>query len=182
MEARGLYAKTIIEYVPAYKLWISTNHRPPVDPDDSAAWARIRLVPFEQSFLEREDRALGETLRAELAGILQWALEGCLAWQQSGLGTAPAVARATEQYQRDEDLLGQFLEEVASRDGTVMVGDLWAGLERWCYAQGEKTPIAKNQIVAAVVKRWPEVTPKKTKHGRRLEGISIDASFAGMPQ
>jgi len=178
VEARGVYSRTTIEYVPQYKLWISTNHLPPLDPDDPAAWARVRLIPFKVSFAGREDRTLAEALRAELPGILNWALEGCLAWQRDGLGTAPEVSSATEQYQHDEDLVLQFMEEVCHRSGSAMIGDLWNRLERWCHARGEKPPVAKKQLAAGIVKRWPSVARRNTRHGTSLDGISVEASFA----
>jgi putative DNA primase/helicase len=66
---------------------------------DLAVWRRIRLVPFGVSIPDDEqDRKLGEKLRDGLPGILKWALEGCLAWQSSGLGQPDEVREATAAY------------------------------------------------------------------------------------
>ena len=108
--ARFLYGEHF-EYRPAFKLWLATNHRPRVDGDDDAIWRRIRLIPFNVSFRGREDRELEQTLAAELPGILTWAVQGCLAWQSDGLGSAGAVDEATAEYRQEEDVLGAFLTE-----------------------------------------------------------------------
>lgn len=76
--ARFLYGD-YFEFRPTFKLVLVTNHRRHVDGDDEAICARLLLVPFEVSFLGREEVALRETLESELPGILRCAVEGCLA-------------------------------------------------------------------------------------------------------
>jgi P4 family phage/plasmid primase-like protien len=73
--ARYLYGE-FFEFRPELKLWLVTNHRPRVDGDDDAIWRRLRLIPFEVSFLGREDRELRPTLERELPGIFAWAVRG----------------------------------------------------------------------------------------------------------
>ena len=41
--------------------------------DDNARWARLLVIPFDQSFLGREDRNLEDRLGTELPAILAWA-------------------------------------------------------------------------------------------------------------
>jgi putative DNA primase/helicase len=56
---------------------------------DEGIWRRVRLVPFTVQIPEAErDRQLPAKLTAELGGILNWAIAGCLAWRAEGL-TAP---------------------------------------------------------------------------------------------
>ena len=83
--ARFLYKKEF-EFLPTFKLWLASNHRPQVSSDDDAIWERIRQIPFEQT-IPKEERDPG--IKAELsdpeqsgAAILAWAVEGCLLWQQ----------------------------------------------------------------------------------------------------
>ena len=43
-------------------------------------------MPFTVTIpAEERDRQLGEKLKAEWPGILQWMIDGCLQWQQIGL-------------------------------------------------------------------------------------------------
>jgi putative DNA primase/helicase len=96
-------------FMPTHKLFIAGNHKPSVRGDDNGIWRRMRLIPWAVSIPEAEqDKTLPEKLRAEAAGILAWAVQGCLAWQRAGLGAPPAVQEATAQYRGENDLLGQF--------------------------------------------------------------------------
>jgi P4 family phage/plasmid primase-like protien len=70
------------EYLPGFKIFLVTNHRPRVEGDDEAIWRQLRLVPFNVSFKGREDDQLTEKLRGELPGILNWAVQGYLEWQE----------------------------------------------------------------------------------------------------
>ena len=54
---------------------------------DEAMRRRFNLVPFMVTVPPSErDAELAEKLRKEWGGILQWMIEGCLAWQAEGLG------------------------------------------------------------------------------------------------
>ena len=79
---------------------------------DTGIWRRLRLVPFTVRIPdERKDTALAGKLLAELPGILNWALAGCLEWQRRGLVAPECVRTATEDYRHEEDVVGQFLED-----------------------------------------------------------------------
>ncbi len=82
------------EFHPTHKLWLAVNRLPSLRLDDVAAWSRLRIIPFEVSFARSPNRGLKSELRAELSGILNWALRGCHQWQQSGLGTVDAIEKA----------------------------------------------------------------------------------------
>jgi putative DNA primase/helicase len=151
VSARFLYQQHF-EFRPAFKLWLVTNHRPRVDGDDDAIWRRLKLIPFEKSFEGREDRTLAATLEAELPGILAWAVQGCLAWQRDGLGTAQAVVNATKEYRQDEDMLGAFLSERCTLSGEVATADFRTGYENFCKDVGEK-PLAANVLGKRLAKR-----------------------------
>lgn len=100
---------------------------------DTAIWSRLRLVPFDVSFLGREDRTLGNALAAELPGILNWALQGCLEWQHDGLGTCASVAAATVGYRTEADAVLQFLHaRVRVAPGAESAGAaLFSAFDAW---------------------------------------------------
>src|SRR5215472_622486 len=92
---------------PTHKLWLAFNHKPVISDESPAMWRRIRLIPFVEHFEgARKDPALPEKLKAEGPGILNWAIQGCLKWQQEGLEAPQAVAEATEAYAVESDSLG----------------------------------------------------------------------------
>jgi putative DNA primase/helicase len=140
LSARFLH-REFFEFVPTFKLWLAANHRPVIRGTDCATWRRIRLIPFEVTFPpERQDRKLTNKLRAELPGILAWAVRGCLAWQAEGLGVPGAVASATEQYRLEMDDLGPFLDEccVVGDSYRVRSRDLRRAYVAWCERSGER--------------------------------------------
>jgi phage/plasmid-associated DNA primase len=111
LRARRLYENGF-SFLPRFKLWLSTNHRPQIVGTDHAIWRRIRLLPFTVTIPEGErDRDLPDKLAAELPGILAWAVEGCRQWLVHGEQPPGAVLQATAQYQRDMDALGNWIEE-----------------------------------------------------------------------
>ena len=85
------------EYVPEFKLLIAGNHRPGLRSVDEAIRRRLHMVPFTVTISPSErDPSLAEKLRAEFSGIMQWAVKGCLAWQNEGLNPPSAVRAETE--------------------------------------------------------------------------------------
>ena len=139
IRVKKLYAD-IFTIEPQFKLWIGTNYKPEIRGTDRAIWRRIRLVPFDVTIPESEqDRGLTERLRAEAAGILRWAIEGCLAWQCEGLGAPEAVLTATAAYRGEMDVLGDFLGEccVAEPGAAALTGTLYDRYVRWAERAGE---------------------------------------------
>lgn len=136
---RFLYAE-YFEFVPAFKWWLASNHRPTVKGTDEGIWRRIRLVPFTQQFTPDDDPALDETLEAEMPGILAWAVAGAVEWHQSRLGSAEAVAKATSSYRTDMDAFGDFIAEqcLCAPTAVAGAGDLFAAYRQWAEASGEK--------------------------------------------
>jgi putative DNA primase/helicase len=69
------------EFTPQFKIFLGTNHLPKITMDP-AVWERVRKIPFAVQIPKAErDKRLDERLRAELPGILAWAVRGCLEWQ-----------------------------------------------------------------------------------------------------
>lgn len=131
-------------FSPTHKLLMCTNHRPRVRGTDHAIWRRLQLVPFTQTFGDdRKDPRLPERLRSEAAGILAWAVRGCLEWQKQGLNPPSEVRLATEEYRNSEDIIGQFVstECVTDRDACrVRFSELHAALERFFNDGGDHPP------------------------------------------
>lgn len=117
ISARFLHGE-FFTFQPVAKFVLAMNHKPIAKDDSPGFWDRIRLVPFLHTFPQG---ARDETLQARLiaqegAGILAWAVEGCLKWQASGLTKPASVMAATEEYQADSDQLAEFLAACCSLD------------------------------------------------------------------
>lgn len=137
--ARFLYSEAF-EFRPTFKLWFAANHKPVIRGTDHAIWRRVRLLPFTVQFDgSRQDKGLKDKLLAELPGILAWAVAGCLLWQQHGLIPPPDVTAATEEYQRESDVLGAFLDDCCETGPGLEVGasDLYRAFKSWARDNGE---------------------------------------------
>jgi len=110
-------------FTPQFKLFVIGNHKPPLRSVDEAIRRRMHLIPFVVTISKEEkDATLGEKLRAELPGILAWAIEGCLEWQRCGLASPFAVRSATESYLEGEDTKAAWIEEQCELDATAWSG------------------------------------------------------------
>jgi putative DNA primase/helicase len=99
------------EFTPVFTPILVTNHRPTIEGQDHAIWRRVKLVPFNVTIPDHEqDHGLADRLMGELPGILNWALDGCLAWQREGFGFPDEVIQATADYRAEQDVLGDWLE------------------------------------------------------------------------
>jgi putative DNA primase/helicase len=110
--ARFFY-REFFGFRPQAKFWLAFNHKPQIADDSHGLWRRLRLIPFLRQFgPEQADKNLLATLKAEASGILAWMVQGCLKWRAEDLEPPAAVARATEEYKEESDLLADFLEEL----------------------------------------------------------------------
>ena len=111
MAAKFHYAE-YFEFVPKFKLFIAGNHKPTVRGRDEGIWRRIRLVPFVVTIPQAQrDKHLQDKLFKELPGILNWAIQGCTAWQKSGLAQPAVVTDAVNSYREEMDVIGQWTGE-----------------------------------------------------------------------
>jgi putative DNA primase/helicase len=138
MTARFLH-KEFFEFVPEFKIWLGTNHKPEIKGTDAGIWRRIRLIPFETSFVGRQDESLSATLDAELPGVLNWAIAGAQRWFEDGLlGTPNTVQQATAEYRSESDLVYQFLTActIKKKTDTCKGSELYDEYKRWAITNG----------------------------------------------
>lgn len=138
--ARFLFQENFT-YRPVLKLWLAANAKPQIQSTGEAWWRRIRLIPFKITIPEADrDPRLLERLIAELPGILNWAVEGCLAWQRDGLGHAEAVTVATNTYREESDVLAGFLAQECTVADTARAQSSWLfkAYREWAERSSEK--------------------------------------------
>jgi putative DNA primase/helicase len=126
--------KDFFEMTPTWKLFLVANHKPTIRGQDLAIWRRIKLVPFEVTIPEEEkDKHLSAKLKAELPGILNWAVEGCRDWRREELCEPDEVKAATAAYQSEQDLISGFLAEccVLNPEARSQASKLHEAYEEW---------------------------------------------------
>jgi len=139
IEGRRLYQEAFT-FKPQFKPWMYGNHKPEIRGTDDAIWSRVRMIPFDVSFAGREDHDLPDKLTAELSGILNWAVQGCLDWQRHGLNPPEKVNAATQAYREEMDAFGPFIAEccIVHPQNEVLANNLWKAYREWCTETGSE--------------------------------------------
>ena len=174
--ARMLYGE-FFDFRPAFKLWLAANHKPNIRGGDLGIWRRIRLVPFIVTIPEHErDPNLPDALRAELPGILNWAIEGCLAWQRDGLGAPAEVRDATASYREEMDILGDFVDArcFLGPEERVTAKELYDAYTAWCGENGDA--VLSQKGLGRRLREKGLMTVKAAKGVRCWQGIRIRAT------
>jgi putative DNA primase/helicase len=128
------------EFTPTFKLIIAGNHKPGLRSVDEAIRRRFNLVPFTTTVPPAErDETLADQLRAEWPGILAWAIQGCLDWQQQGLAPPAVVRDATAAYLEAEDAMAAWIEDQGQIDPNAWESsaDLFKSWKSWADRFGE---------------------------------------------
>ncbi len=162
-----------VEFQPTHKLWISGNHKPIIQDTSLAIWRRIKLIPFTVTIPDREvDEELPTKLRAELSGILAWAVRGCLAWLQQGLAEPREVTAATLAYRSEEDILAEFIQDCCSLKVTTTVSKavLRGRYEQWC-EETSSQPIHQKTFRTRLMERG--ISEGKSGGIRYWRGINL---------
>ena len=173
LTGRRLY-ESHVNFTPTHKLFGYGNHRPTIHDTDHGIWRRVRLFPFEVQIPEAErDPHLVGKLKAELPGILNWAILGCLAWREQGLGMAEASVVAKEDYRIGEDELGTFISEmcVVEPGRQIACCELYQAYRAWAETE-QGTPsfqILSAKLFAHRLNR-PGITNPKHGSGSKIDG------------
>jgi putative DNA primase/helicase len=143
VSARFIY-REYFDFLPKFKLFLATNHKPIIRDSSLAIWRRIRLIPFTVRIPKPEQhKELIEKLRAEYPGILAWMVRGCLSWQLGGLGVPEEVVAATGEYRAEMDLLGDFISDccIVAPKASATAKELYQAYGKWIEKSGEKRPL-----------------------------------------
>lgn len=179
ISARFLYAEDF-EFTPTFKLWFSFNHKPVIRGTDHAIWRRVRLIPFAVTIAddEKDDQLLSK-LRAELPGILRWAVDGCVSWQKIGLKPPESIVAATDSYRTESDTLGAFIDECCVLGPGFEEGatPLYKAFKRWAH-DGSEYEMSQTAFGRKMTERGFDVdandTARKLKFRR---GLRLKAEY-----
>lgn len=139
--ARNPYEKPYA-FQPTHKLWLIGNHKPTITGTDNGIWRRINIIPFNVIFPKEKQIKPSQFhawFRAELPGILNWALRGWLDYQANGLQPPQEVVAATSEYRSEQDQIGAFFEENLKMmpGAQIKTATLFTTYREWCGDNGE---------------------------------------------
>lgn len=138
--ARNLY-ESVMTFLPQFTMWLSCNDLPTVQDKSLFASDRVRVIEFNKHFGESErDETLKDTFRTPEAmmGIFTWLLVGYFKYKRFGLRMSDKMKRVIKQYEKDNDLVLQFLEEKCEKttEGSTRAKSLYDSFKIWCKSNG----------------------------------------------
>ena len=134
VKVRALYKDPTV-FVPKFKVVIVCNKRPNLDAYDDALKRRIKLIPFDYVVPpDQRDPKLGDKLKAEASGILNFMLEGAQMHYRGEIREPAAVREATRNYLHDQDSVSSFLKDatLGTPGATVAKGALYDAYQNYC--------------------------------------------------
>lgn len=158
ISARALY-ESAISFVPQFSLWLSCNDLPRVTDKSLFASNRIKVIEFNRHFKpEEQDVHLKAELTTEsnMSGIFMWLVRGYAKYKEKGLTMSEKLRKPIIQFERDNDIVLQFLEDRCEKDeeARVKCTDLNKVFKRW--ARSEGYPILTSQKFNAEFQRHPD--------------------------
>lgn len=168
-----LMGQNYVEFKPSHTFFMLTNELPEVDANAKAAWARLRVVPFDVSFEGREDTTLEERLELEVNAVLTWAVEGLRAYHSQGLAAPAEVTARTDEYRADNDPLRRFIDEECVRSpGATVSKSLFASeYSRW--AMDGREEMFSPKAIATHMQQIPGIKESRTAGTRNWVGIGL---------
>ena len=156
--ARGLYEQAVT-FMPQFKIWLSCNDLPSVRDKSLFASERIKVIEFNRHFKDEEQdkelKSYFETPEA-MTGIFSWLVAGYGKYKREGMKMSSDMQKIVKQYEKDNDLILQFLEDRCQKDDNseVLGKTLYDCYKSWCRQNGYYT--CSNKKFHAEVTAHPE--------------------------
>lgn len=186
MIARGAHATTELSFTPHWQLIFECNGLPKPPSDDRGFRRRFKLYPWVVQFgitpgVEDEPvHLVKQRLLEEGPGILNWMIEGCIAWLNEGTVPEPEMARrASASFWQVTSALGEFIEtccDLSDPEAREEATPLYQAFRQFCLDRGDKedriisqTTFGKELNNAQVYAVANHKTGKKERVGIRLK-------------
>jgi putative DNA primase/helicase len=113
-------------------------------------------------------------LKGEAPGILNWALQGCLAWHKIGLQEPEVVQKASQGYREEMDTVTRFVVECCEigRGFEERTVDLYEAYVKWCGDEGERAE--EKGAFGKLLARRSDLETSKVKGQRGWGGIKLN--------
>jgi putative DNA primase/helicase len=134
--------------------------------DASGAFtSRLIIFVLRNSFLGKEDPELTAKLSAELAGILNWSLDGLDRLRDRGHLAEPPSSSAVREHMEDLAApITAFVRDccVVAPDLEVNKDTLYEAFRQWCLGQG-RTPSDKGSFGKDLIAAYPHVVTARPR-------------------
>jgi putative DNA primase/helicase len=163
-------------FTPTHQLWAMGNHQPHVRAGGRSFWRRLRLIPFQHEV--PTDQVIDD-LQGILAGehgpaVLSWIIDGAVAYARDGLIEPDSVKAAPSGYERDQDTVSRFIEDMCLLGGgehvQTKVTTVRSAYEAWCHESGDE-PVSAKAFGMALSRAG--VGSKRTKTARFYTNLHL---------
>jgi len=160
---------------PIAKITFSSNPKLRLSETGQAIRSRLRYIPFNYSAAGHEDTSLEDKILKEAPQILAWLIREAGEYLKNpgprGFPPCRVIDEATEEYIKDEDIIGQFLEEctVAALGSKIMSTDLYFKYDAWAHKRREK----KIMPIQSFGRKLAERNIEKERHTKGSRYINI---------
>lgn len=173
--------KDVFSYMPVGIPILQLNRMPAVTDASDGFWRRIFPVMFGVSLSDlprdqqRSSAEVAAMLRDELAGILNWMIEGYVDARDIGLSPPASVSEFKTAQRALADPVGEFLDEyVTVQTGSrTRTAHLHKAFVAWCERQGNKAMSGKAFMAAMFARGFKRI--KDNHH----YWVGLDMSDAG---
>ena len=157
---------------PVLKLMFAGNEKPRLQSVGDAMKRRFNLAEFCHK-PATPDLTLESKLLAEGPSIMRWAIDGCIAWQQSGLQRPQAIIDATAAYFTEQDSNAAWLAEraILEPDARERPDALRDDLNRWLKSAGEDQ--LSRQMFANWIRRQKGLQAIVVRGANFIRGIRL---------
>jgi putative DNA primase/helicase len=160
---------------------ITTNELPSIADSSGTLASRFILLPMTESFFGKEQLDLKQRLRDELAGILNWALEGLDRLRKRGYFKMPAASKeAIEQLEELGSPVAAFVRDWCNsgEQTSIKAKELYGAYCVWSKEAGHAKPLTNVYFGRALLGLLPKVTSTKATSAKR-KYLGIDLSEEG---
>lgn len=152
---RALYQSNIT-WDPEFTLFMAVNDIPNIRSDDDGIWKRVKIVRFPRVFRDMpgQIRKISDTIiENELAGVLNWALEGLKDYLDNGMQEPSSVTEDVRSERDENDPVIQFLAEsvqdaqlIIDKDQEIRSYALYSRYVAWCKNTGERSVLGSRRF------------------------------------
>lgn len=138
VKARLLFKQTFT-FQPCAAWLMGMNKLPQVSDQSNGFWSRFVVLGFDRLFNGKNaDPKLIDKLKAERAGIIQWAWEGLLALKDRGFYDEPSSSKTAKGAWRSscDSALQYIVECCADGEGIYTSASVYEHYQGWCERQG----------------------------------------------
>ena len=167
---------------------IFTNHMLDLPDTAGALTARLLVLRMTESFLDREDKGLGDALNKELPGILRWHIEGWVRLQKNGEFTQPATGgELLAEFSEANSPIGAFVKArcILDADAWTESQSLYDTYREWCAGNG-RTADGQGDFFRGLTSAAPRIRHCRPRRDNPLRpwgyaGISLAESEFILP-